>query len=149
MPHAGLMNEREMGPEAGPFLRARLHLRGGRRRLRQGKVAAGITTLADALSAALEWYMSSPERRSRLAGWQEASGPPEDRVVYAMLVRSGVLDGKFDYDAFDSLTEYALDHELPGFDHAPVLAGIEAVMTQLGVMPFDEADLPPEDPTTF
>ena len=66
-----------------------------------------------------------------------------------MLVRSGVLDGKFDYDAFDSLTEYALDHELPGFDHAPVLAGIEAVMTQLGVMPFDEADLPREDPKTF
>ncbi|MHB8843228.1 MAG: hypothetical protein ACYC7L_00630 [Nitrospirota bacterium] len=149
MPHAGLMNEQELGPEAGPFQRARLHLRGGRRRLRQGKTAAGIATLADALSAALEWYAASPERRSRLAGPSEQGGPPDDRALYALLVRSGVLDGKFDYDAFDSLTEYALDHELPGFDHGPVLAGIEAVMTQLGVMPFNEADLPAEDPKTF
>jgi hypothetical protein len=149
MPHAGLMNERDMGPEAGPLQRARLHIRGGRRRLRQGKIAAGIATLADALSAALEWYVSSPDRRLRLAGWRETSRPPDDRSVYTMLVRSGVLDGKFDYDAFDSLTEYALDHELPGFDHAPVLTGIEAVMSQLGVMPFDEADLPAEDPATY
>lgn len=149
MPHAGLMNEREMGPEAGPLQRARLHIRGGRRRLRQGKIAAGIATLADALSAALEWYAASPERRSRLSEWRETSGPPDDRKVYTMLVRAGVLDGKFDYDAFDSLTEYALDHELPGFDAGHVLTGIEAVMTQLGVMPFNEADLPPEDPKTF
>lgn len=149
MPHAGLMNEREMGPEAGPLQRARLHIRGGRRRLRQGKIAAGIATLADALSAALEWYAASPERRLRLAESTGQGGPPDDRALYALLVRSGVLDGTFDYDAFDSLTEYALDHELPGFDHGPVLAGIEAVMTQLGVMPFNEADLPTEDPATF
>ena len=149
MPHAGLMDERELGPEAGPFQRARLHIRGGRRRLRQGKIAAGIVTLADALSAALEWYVSSPERRSRIEGWQQPDRPRDDRTVYQLLVQSGVLDGKFDYDAFESLTDYALDHELPGFDHGPVLAGIEAVMTQLGVMPFDEAGLPPEDPGTF
>ena len=149
MPHAGLMNELELGPEAGPLLRARLHIRSGRRRLRQGKTAAGIVTLADALSAALEWYVSSPERRSRITGWLETPGPHDDRAVYAMLVRAGVLDGTFEYAAFNSLTEYALDHELRGFDHGPVLAGIEAVMTRLGVMPFDEADLPAEDPATF
>jgi hypothetical protein len=150
MPHAGLMNEQELGPEAGPLQRARLHLRGGRRRLRQGKIAAGIATLADALSAALEWYVASPERRSRLAGWQETAGPaPGDRALYTMLVRSGVLDGAFDFDAFDELAEYALEHELPGFDYGPVQAGIEAVMIQIGVMPFDETVLPPEDPETF
>ena len=148
MPHAGLMNERAMGPEAGPLQRARLHLRGGRRRLRQGKIAAGIVTLADALSAALEWYTASQERRSTIA-----AGPVDDlrddKTAYRVLVRSGVLDGKFDLEAFDRLTEYALEHELPGFDPAEVLAGIESVMTQLGVMPFDEASLPPEDPATF
>jgi hypothetical protein len=148
MPHAGLMNERVLGPEAGPLQRARLHLRGGRRRLYQGKIAAGIVTLADALSAALEWYMASPERRSSIA-----AGPlddlRDDETAYRVLVRAGVLDGKFDLEAFDRLTDYALQHELPGFDHGPVLAGIERVMIQLGVMPFDEAALPPEDPSTF
>jgi hypothetical protein len=148
MPHAGLMNERVLGPEAGPLQRARLHLRGGRRRLSQGKTAAGIVTLADALSAALEWYMASPERRSTIAAG--ALGDlRDDKTAYRVLVRAGVLDGKFDLVAFDRLTDYALQHELPGFDHGPVLAGIERVMTQLGVMPFDEAALPPEDPQTF
>jgi hypothetical protein len=46
------------------------------------------------------------------------------------------------------LTEQALQQELVGYD-ADLLAGIESVMTQLGVLPFDEASLPPEDPSTF
>ena len=56
MPHAGLMDERLLGPVEGPLQRARLHIRGGKRRLRQGKISAGIATLADALSASLEWF---------------------------------------------------------------------------------------------
>ena len=116
--------------------------------VRQGKTAAGIVTLADALSAALEWYMASPERRSMVA-----TGPDDDLrddgIAYKVLVRAGVLDGTFDYEAFDHLAEYALQHELPGFDHGPVLAGIEGIMIQLGVMPFDESALPPEEPATF
>jgi hypothetical protein len=42
-----------------------------------------------------------------------------------------------------------LDEEMPGYDYGDVLKGIEQVMTQLGVMPFDESKLPPEDPSTF
>ncbi len=148
MPHAGLMNEAALGPLEGPLQRARLHIRGGKRRLRQGKVSAGIATLYDALSAAMQWYLASAERRLK------ATAGPEDDLnsegtAYRLLVRSGALDGKFDFAAFNKLTEYALEHEMPGFDPGEVLAGIESVMTQLGVMPFDEADLPPEDPATF
>jgi hypothetical protein len=60
-----------------------------------------------------------------------------------------VLDGTFDFEAFDRLTETALNQELPGFDYRHILEGIEAVLARLGVMPFDEAALPPEDPRTF
>lgn len=148
MPHAGLMNERNLGPVKGPFQRARLHIRGGKRRLRQGKTAAGIATLYDALLAAMEWYMSAPERRSVLAAGRDVD-LKNDRSVYALLVRSGVLDGTFDFPAFDDLTETALNGEMPAYDYRELLAGIESVMTQLGVMPFDEASLPPEDPSTF
>ena len=148
MPHGGLMNELNMGPVDGPFLRARLHIRGGKRRLSQGKTAAGIVTLYDALQGAMEWYVNSPEHRSTLADGQKVD-LNNDRSVYSLLVRSGVLDGKFDFPAFDKLTETALNGELPGYDYHELLAGIESVMTQLGVMPFDEASLPPEDPNTF
>ncbi len=148
MPHAGLMNEQELGPVAGPLQRARLHIRGGKRRLRQGKIAAGIVTLYDALNAAMQWYVARSDGRPGAA-----PGPEDDlnsdRSLYRMLVRWGALDGSFDFDAFDRLTEQALSSELPGYDYRGLLEAIEKVMTALGVMPFDEAALPPEDPATF
>ncbi|OGW41962.1 MAG: hypothetical protein A2010_04110 [Nitrospirae bacterium GWD2_57_9] len=146
MPHDGLMVETELGPVAGPRQRARLHLRGGKRRLRQGKTAAGIVTLYDAVTAAMEAYAASGERRLR-------TGPGEnltnEKVLYRVLVRSAVLDGRFDFDRFDLLTEKALSGEIEPFDYGPVLAGVESVLTQLGVIPFDEGQLPREDPKTF
>jgi len=148
VPHAGLMDEDALGPEAGPLQRAKLHIRGGRRRLRQGKISAGIVTLYDALLSALKWYVASPERRKKLLV-RDGEDMTDDRKVFEVLVRSGVLDTAFDYASFDRLVEKAMDEEMPGYDFAPVLGGIESVMTRLGVMPFDEKDLPPEDPSTF
>ncbi len=148
MPHFGLMDEDALGPEAGPLQRAKLHIRGGRRRLRQGKISAGIVTLYDALLSAMKWYVSSPRRRERLL-IKEGDELMNDRTVFSLLKRSGVLDGTFDYDSFDRLVEKALDQEMPEYDYRGVLSGIESVMTQLGIMPFDEKELPPEDPSTF
>jgi len=148
MPHFSLMDEKKLGPVEGPFLRARLHVRGGRRRLKQGKIAAGIVTLYDALEGAMRAYVSDPVRQANLA-FQDQENQSDERTLYGLLVRSGVLDGAFDFDAFDLLTEQALRAEMPGYDYRELLAGIESVMTQLGVMPFDEASLPPEDPKTF
>lgn len=148
MPHAGLMNEREMGPVEGPLLRARLHVRGGKRRLRQGKLSAGIAALYDALSAAMEWYAAAAQQRQKPVV-RSGDAMNSDRELYRILVRSGILDGSFDYDAFDALTDRALRENIDVLDTGPVVAGLESVMTQLGVLPFDERDLPPEDPKTF
>ncbi len=148
MPHAGLMNERELGPEQGPLMRARLHIRGGKRRLKQGKISAGIITLSDAINGALEWYIASPERKRNLI-IRGTDNLNDDRIVYEILVRSKVLDGRFDFNAFDRLVEKALQEEMPDYDYIDAFKGIETVMIQLGVMPFDEESLPPEDPMTY
>ncbi len=148
MPHFGLMDEEALGPEAGPLQRARLHLRGGRRRLRQGKISAGIVTLYDALISAFRWYIANPERRSSLE-IREGDDLTDDKTVFEILTRSGVLDEQFDYTEFDKIVEYASDHEMPGYDYRLLLKGVEYFMTRLGVMPFEESDLPPEDPSTF
>ncbi len=145
MPHFGLMDEKELGPVEGPLQRARLHIRGGKRRLREGKIAAGIVTLYDALEGA----MKSLYRRSGTAGRlavHAGENLNDERTLYTVLVRSRVLDGAFDYDSFDRLVETALHQELPGYDYRELLSSFETVMTRLGVMPFDEATLPPEDP---
>jgi hypothetical protein len=148
MPHFGLMDENALGPVKGPLQRARLHIRGGKRRLRQGKIAAGIVTLYDALEAAMRSYMDDPGHRAGLAvGKNEDLN--NDKALYRALVRSGVINGTFDFEAFDKLTERALNEEMPGYDYSELLTGLETVMTQLGVLPFDESLLPPEDPKTF
>ena len=148
MPHAGLMDEETLGPVEGPRQRARLHIRGGKRRLRQGKISAGIATLYDALEAAMRSYVDDREKKAKLA-IKEGENLNDEETSYAVLVRSGVLDGTFDFGAFHRMTEKALNEEIPWFDYGELLAEIESVMTQLGVMPFDEASLPPEDPKTF
>ena len=148
MPHAGLMDEQALGPVEGPRQRARLHIRGGKRRLRQGKISAGIAALYDALDGAMQSYCDDQENIAKL-DIKEGENLNDDKISYTVLVRSGVLDGRFDFEAFDRLTEKALNEEIPWFDYSELLAGIESVMTQLGVMPFDEASLPPEDPKTY
>lgn len=60
-----------------------------------------------------------------------------------------MLDDTFDYKAFNELIKKALKQEISDYDYMETLKGIESVMTQLGVMPFDENELPPEDPLTF
>jgi len=148
MPHAGLMDEKTLGPVEGLRQRARLHIRGGKRRLRQGKISAGIVTLYDALEAAMRSYVDDPEKRGAL-DIREGEDLNKEAILYRLLVRSRVLDGKLDFYAFDRLTEKALNEEMPSFDYRELLTGIESVMTQLGIMPFNEDALPPEDPKTF
>ncbi len=148
MPHAGLIEEKELGPVAGPFQRSRLHLRAGRRRLRQGKISAGIATLFDAVVAAMEAYAAVPGRKQELCV-KPGENMNDDKVLFRTLVRSGKLDGSFDFDAFDRLMEKALYEDLRNLDYRPLLRGIESVLTQLGILPFDESLLPPEDPNTF
>ncbi len=149
MPHFGLMNtEDSFKTEEGALLRARLHIRAGRRRLRQNKISSGIVTLYDALLFAMESHIMSPARRKRL-DVHEGEDLNDDNILYAVLTRSGVIDGKFDYTAFNKVVEEQASGEMPGYDYRWILEGVESVMTQLGVMPFDEDSLPPEDPKTF
>ncbi len=149
MPHFGLMStEDSFKTEEGALLRARLHIRSGKRRLRQGKISAGIVTLYDAFLFAMEWYIKSPERKKALL-IHESDDLKDDRRLFEVLTRSGVLDGSFDYEAFNRLVEKASNEEMPDYDYDETLRGIESVMTQLGVMPFDEGKLPAEDPSTF
>jgi hypothetical protein len=147
MPHFGLIDENALGPVEGPLMRAKLHVRGGRRRLNQGKISLGIITLYDAVISAMQWYISEPAHVN-MFNVKDDEDMNDDRVVYKVLTRSGVLDGKFDYNMFNELADRALSEEMPAYDPQGLLKGIEAVMMQLGIMPFDENDLPPEDPRT-
>ncbi len=147
MPHFGLMDPDALGAEAAALQRARLHIRGGRRRLRQGKISAGLGTLYDALLFALDWYVTSPDRRKNLP-IQADDDLRDDRTVFALLINAGVIDGRFDYGAFKDRVE-AAPYESSVYDYTEILNQVESVMSRLGVMPFEESELPAEDPSTY
>lgn len=144
MPHFGLIDEKALGPVQGPRMRARLHIRGAKRRLARGKISIGLITLYDALISAMQSYLAS-EPGSRLTK-KEGDDVRNDKTLYRILTDSGVLDGRFDYESFDELVDRALEEELDSYDYQPLVDDIESVMVQLGVLPFDESRLPPEDP---
>ena len=139
MPHFGLLDPDTLDAEAAALQRARLHIRAGRRRLRQGKISHGLGSLFDALLFALQWYIASPDRRKILPIKKE-DDLRNDRLLFSRLVEAGVLDGRFDYDAFDNLVETAPTISST-YDYAEPLRHIESVMTRLGVMPFDEREV--------
>jgi hypothetical protein len=147
MPHFGLMDETQMSPAAAALQRARLHVRGGRRRLRQGKLAAGISTIYDALVSAMRWYGLTHSRELGLADHDDAL--EDDRRLFGLLVRANVLDGGFEFDRLQSLMERAVTRQPLDFAWPAELAAVETQLTRLGVLPFDESTLPPEDPATF
>jgi hypothetical protein len=140
------MDATKMSEADAALLRARLHLRGARRRFELGKSAAGIAALYDALQSALRRYVLLPGHRKQFGitdrDW-------DDRELLAILTRAGVLDGSFDWDAFERLTERAIDDSSFRFDAPRVLAQVERVMTALGALPFDETALPPENPAAL
>jgi len=134
-------------PEKIALHRARLHVRAGRRRLRQGKISAGLVTIYDAFLHGMEWVMLR-RKRDPAFPYRPGMALGRDQEVFDYLQRQGQTGG-FDYEVFNRLIEKALSEEMAGFDYAPILEKVEGVLAGFGVLPFDEAALPPEDPQTF
>lgn len=149
MPHFGLMNTKESFENArGALLRARLHIRGAKRRLGQGKISAGIVTLYDALIFGLRYYFMIPEHRTA-AGITEALDLTDEKAMISALRDAGMGAAEFNLAEFEELVDKASVDEMADYDYTMMLARFESLMTLLEVMPFDESLLPPEDPSTF
>lgn len=141
MPHFGLIDEDRLGPVQSLLMRARLHIRGGKIRLQRRQISLGIVTLYDALCIALQWYISVPENVKRLGIDSDDLIRDENKIIL-LLESAGVLDGAFAFDEFNILVERALNEEITEFSTENLMADIEKIMTSLGVMPFDENQLP-------
>ena len=139
------MDATQMHEAEAELLRARLHVRGGNRRLRQGRDAAGIASLYDALIHALRWYTLENQTALEIANETELR---DARDIFARLVRAGVFNDIAKFDALTSLVEKAIDDPTFRFDATSAWAKIENWLTRLGVMPFDETALPPDDPAS-
>jgi len=148
MPHFGLMDEAALPCDEAALLRARLHLRGGRRRMDQGKFAAGVAALYDALCSGMRWYLLTTRTES-LRGLAAEVDLRSDRDLFLALAQEGVFDTPQEFGRLDTLLDQCLCGLTPSLTADEVMALIERWLTRLGVMPFDETALPPEDPNTY
>lgn len=127
-------------------MRARLHWRCGTRRMRQNNTSAGLSTLYDALFSAMRWYI--------LISFHYEPGDTteemleNERVVSSIMRKSGILDCSFDLKFFETIVDKALMGEEVNFNRQDVLFQLDRFLTRLGMLPFDDSELPPEDPAT-
>ena len=152
MPHFGLMDSKKMKRDQAALYRAKLHIRGGKRQISQGKIAAGIIALHDALISALYSYFMSPPLEEALNQEDYNIYNNDDRILFLILKRSGIVDDTFDEDDFSylsSMLDQALEGQLKSFDQDCYLEKYDNLLEQLGVLPFPEDELPSEDPTNF
>ena len=150
MPHFGLMDESRMSHEDAALLRAKLHVRCGRRRLfEEGKLPEAITTLYDAIHAAMRWYAVVTDDVHQEIHKRGDEIYEDDQRLQSLLAEKGAWDDSLDFTSLERLVSAALEHNVPDFDRQQFWEQVENVLTKLGVMPFDEAELPPEDPNTL
>ncbi|MCB2184719.1 MAG: hypothetical protein KQH63_22060 [Desulfobulbaceae bacterium] len=146
-PHFGLMDETKMTTKEALLMRAKLHWRCGVRRIRENKISSGLVTSYDALLSAMRWYIF-------LNLYDEAGVDAEEKIenerfVFCLLRRCGVLDSSFDLQFIEKIIDKALMEEDVGNDGEMIMAEFQEFLTGIGVLPFDESELPPENPSTF
>lgn len=147
-PHFGLMDETGMSREEALLMRAKLHWRGGMRRVRENKIPAGLATLYDALLSAMRWYILLNLRGD--LGDEPEEKLENERFVFSLLRKAGIFGSSMDIHRLEEIVDRALlGEEVDREDQEQVLAQFGEILTRIGVLPFDEVELPPEDPATF
>ena len=137
MPHHGLMDATKMTEEQASLMRARLHLRGGTRRLEEGLSAAGIVALYDALLFGMRYFIARTHHSLHIDLtnnedlWDHAA-------LYHTLTKAGVFEDPYAFNHLSLTVEQALWQESFSFDADAVLAEVEEMLTRLGVIPFNE-----------
>ncbi|MCX5870956.1 MAG: hypothetical protein NTY00_10065 [Deltaproteobacteria bacterium] len=149
MPHFGLMDEGKMQPLDAALLRAQLHTRCGRRRIHEGKYPEGISTLYDAVLSGMRWFALKNEAIHEEIHKRGDYFLEDDIKLQQLLAESGAWPDDIDFGKLQDTVYSAIEGNLEGFDPTLFLWQVEEVLTKLGVMPFDEKKLPPEEPKTF
>jgi hypothetical protein len=143
MPHFGLIDDSLQKAEAS-LLRARLHVRGGKIRLSQGRTEDGVAALYDAMVHAMfRFFDSSESRRSLQISLDDDLN--DDRVLFLILQKSGIIGKSIDIADFDYICQKmdeSIEGKLIDFDEGLFMSRFNRIMTDLQAIPFDESELP-------
>jgi hypothetical protein len=125
------------------LLCARLYLRGGKRRLREGYSRAAIAALYDAVLFGMRYYIASHRSCTPFVENTDLWDAPS---MFHALARAGVFDDPLILNRFSLIVERALWQESYAIEADSMLAQAEKILWKLGVIPFRESSLPGESP---
>ena len=146
-PHFGLMDESKMSREKALLMRTKLHWRCGSGRLTANRSAEAVAILYDALLSAMRWYIL--RHLPHALGENADEKLENERYVFSLLRRAGILDQSLDLPFIEEMVDKALMEEDVSFDHHRFLQQLDSFLTRLGILPFDVTELPPEDSATL
>jgi len=150
MPHFGLIDDSLQQADAS-LLRARLHVRGGKIRLSEGRKEDGVAALYDAQVHAMFRYFDSSELRSDLPIGDD-DDLNDDRTLFIILKKAGVIDSTMDVQDFDyiyQIMDDAIEDNMIEFDEHQFMFRFNRIMISLKALPFDESELPKRIPETL
>ena len=139
MQHQGSIDVTKLINAEAVLLCSRLYLRTGKRYLQEGLFTAGIAALYDAILFAMHYYIAESAFRrnlnlSRDHLWDYAA-------LYHKLAKAGIFEDPNAFNHLSLIVERALWRGSPSFDANSILAEVEKMLSQLGVMPFNESIL--------
>lgn len=141
MTHLGLMDVTQMTEEDAALMSARRLLRGGKRYLLEGHSAEGIAALYDALLFGMRHFIAEAVRHKRI-DITNNDDLWDCAAMYHKMAQAGIFDDPCAFNRLSLIVERALWEESFSFDAYAVLMEVEKMLTNLGVMPFDEDILP-------
>lgn len=153
MPHFRLMDPDRMESAEAVFLRAKIHVRGGKRRISENKIPAGIASLHDAFLSAMQRFFLAPDLKKKLLTVKNFDiDLYDEEILFLILKKSGIINDSFtetDFIYLCAVLDEALTSNLNSFDQEKYYTLFDNVMEQLGILPYSENELPPEDPSTY
>jgi hypothetical protein len=132
MPHYGLINTIQTTTAEDALFCARLHLQSSKRRLEKGLLAAGLTSLYDALLFGMRYYIAKHES---CASFLKNTDLWDANSLFHALTRAGVFEDPLTFNRFSLIVERALWQGSFSSDANAILTEVEKLLTKLGVMP--------------
>jgi hypothetical protein len=141
MPHFGLMDPDKMDAYNAALLRSILHIKGGKKRLDEGKISDGVAALYDAVIHALEAkFLSSKEKLTPYIN--QSDDLTEEKDIFLVLKRARIIDNTIsidDLNYLDLVLEETLEGITDSFDENRFMSRFDNLMTQLGVLPLSNS----------
>lgn len=127
-----IMENARMNDPRTELICARLYLRTGKRQLRAGSPAVAVAAMYDAVLFGMRYYIAKHKSCTEFVNtshlWDAAS-------LFHALTRAGVFRDPHTLNRLSLAAEHALWQGSLSFDATSTLAEVEAMLTELGVLP--------------